>query len=616
MHPALHSYRTSDSETGAGSICKNPARDAAKSPNVIMRRVHLVLLTTLLAAGSVPVSGAASGLVSGVVRDSKGMAQIGAEVQLLRPDMTVIASVFTNETGHFAIPSVLPGRYAIKAMGESFLPSLREDVRVRTSTVVNLTLNTLYEAMQWLPSEPRAVNTEQDDWKWTLRSAANRPLLRWLEDGPLVVVSDGSGTAPRLKARLVAVGQEGTFGESGERVMATVEETPADSRELLAQVDFDPGSNAGMESMLGFRQDLGFAGSVQTVGAVAIHPEIDTPGSQGLDEAAIRSWETIHLGEDLEAEVGSTQVLARFAQNSPNTVAAALPFANVTWRNGDESVRYRMATSVPASPDVDDAEAQAWLPVLSMRNGQLAMEHGLHQQIGWERQTGNSDVAVLVYADRLHNPMMEAMEHSVTGSANELQGGPGDTSAGAMPQVATQLLNDTASGLVRAAGPAFSSAGMQVTAEHRLPGRSQIRVSYANGSALTLASASQTAGQPIGLGQLLALAHARHAQTYSISLSGTLEGSGTRWRATYRWQPETTVTSVASFSDNDAEPYLNLQLRQPIRLRRDGAGGLEALVNLRNLLAQGYQPFLMSDGSLLVFAQSQRGVSGGLAFTF
>jgi len=414
----------------------------------------------------------------------------------------------------------------------------------------------------------------------------------------------------------VAVGQEGTFGESGERVMAMVEETPADSRELLAQVDFDPGSNAGMESMLGFRQDLGFAGSVQTVGAVAIHPEIDSTGSQGLDEAAIRSWETIHLGGDLEAEVGSTQVLARFAQNSPNTVAAALPFANVTWRNGDESVRYRMATSVPASPDVADAEARAWLPALSMRNGQLAMEHGLHQQIGWERQTGNSDVAVLVYADRLDNPMMEAMEHSVIGSANELQGGPGDTSAGAMPQVATQLLNDTASGLVRTAGPAFSATGMQVTAEHRLPGRSQIRVSYANGSALTLASASQTAGQPIGLGQLLALAHSRHAQTYSISLSGTLEGSGTRWRATYRWQPETTVTSVASFSENDAEPYLNLQLRQPIRLRRDGAGGLEALVNLRNLLAQGYQPFLMSDGSLLVFAQSQRGVSGGLAFTF
>ena len=115
---------------------------------------------------------------------------------------------------------------------------------------------------------------------------------------------------------------------------------------------------------------------------------------------------------------------------------------------------------------------------------------------------------------------------------------------------------------------------------------------------------------------MLALAHARHTQTYSISLSGTLEGSGTHWRATYRWQPEATVTSVASFSENAAEPYLNLQLRQPIRLRRDGMGGIEALLNLRNLLAQGYQPYLLSDGSLLVFAQSQRGVSGGLAFTF
>jgi len=56
-----------------------------------------------------------------------------------------------------------------------------------------------------------------------------------------------------------ASGQEGTFGESGERIAAAIEDTPSDSRELLARVEFDPSSNAGMESMLGFRQDLGFA---------------------------------------------------------------------------------------------------------------------------------------------------------------------------------------------------------------------------------------------------------------------------------------------------------------------------------------------------------------------
>ena len=48
-------------------------------------------------------------------------------------------------------------------------------------------------------------------------------------------MADEAGTHPRLKARLVATGQEGTFSESGERISAAVEETPSDSRELLAR---------------------------------------------------------------------------------------------------------------------------------------------------------------------------------------------------------------------------------------------------------------------------------------------------------------------------------------------------------------------------------------------
>jgi hypothetical protein len=568
---------------------------------VIMRRPHLALLASIIVLASVPVYGATTGSVSGVVRDSDGVAQIGAEVELLRPDLSVIASVFTNSTGHFLIASVLPGRYAVKAMGTSFLPALREDVRVRTCTVVNLTLNTLYEAMQWLPAEPRSANARQDDWKWTLRSAANRPLLRWLEDGPLVVVSDGAGGSPKLKARLVATGQQGSFGESGERVSATMEETPADSRELLAQVDFDPDSNAGLESMLGFRQELGFAGSVESVAAVSIHPELNAGNSEGLDEAAVRSWETIHLGDEFEGEAGSTQVLARFSQSSQGTTLAALPFAMVGWRDGNSTIRYRMTTALPAPQDADDASAQAWLPKFSVRDGQLAMEHGLHQEIGWERSTDKSDVAILVFADKVANPVMEAaMRRGEAGS----------------PPTASALLFDPTSGLVRVAGPRLGSAGMVATAQHRLTKGSQVQLSYASGNALALASSRQAAVQSTGLSELVASAHARRAESCSISLSGTLDGSGTRWRATYRWQPEDTVTSVASFTPNAADPYLNLQFRQPIHLRREGSNGFEALLNLRNLLAEGYRPYVLSDGSVLVFAQDQRGISGGLAFTF
>ena len=593
MHPAQRANRTPDSESRAGTIRRKFARDAARSLNVIMRRVHLVVFAMLIALSGAPVVGAASGSVSGQVRDSAGVPQIGAVVQLMRPDLTVIASVYTNSDGRYTMTSVLPGRYAVKAMGTSFLPSLRENVRVRTSTVVNLTLNTLYEVMQWLPAEPRAANAQQDDWAWTLRSAANRPLLRWLEDGPLVVVSDGTGAA-KLKARLVATGQEGTFGESGERFSATVEETPSDSRELLARVDFAPGSNASMESMLGFRQDLGFAGSVQSVAAVAVHPEIDSAGGEGLNEAAIRTWEMLHLGDEFEAEAGSSQVLARSAGQTPRTVAAALPFASVGWRDGNSVIRYRMTTFMPGPQDAGESEDRVWLPAISARNGNLAIEHGLHQEIGWERQTDASGMAVLVYADNIDNPVIEAMGHFADGNSG-----------------AAQVLLDPASGLLHAAGPEFSSAGMLATVEHRLPGGNQVRLSYANGDALVM----PTFSRPTTLAQVLAGAHPRHAQMYALSLSGTLDGSGTRWRASYRWQPEAAVTQVAPYAVDALEPYLNLHIRQPIRASHDGIGGFDVLLDMRNLLAQGYQPYLLSDGSLLVFAQDQRGVRGGLAFT-
>ena len=211
-----------------------------------MRRLHLVSLIALIVMAAVPLHAASQGAVSGVVRDSAGVPQIGAAVQLLRADMSVIAAVYTNGKGAYTFNDVLPGRYAVKAMGAWFLPSVRENVRVRANTIVNLTLNTLYEVMQWLPAEPRAASAAKDDWEWTLRSAANRPLLRWLEDGPLIVVSDRAGAKPKLKARLMASGQDGTFGESGERFTASVEDTPSNSDELLARVDFALNSDEGM----------------------------------------------------------------------------------------------------------------------------------------------------------------------------------------------------------------------------------------------------------------------------------------------------------------------------------------------------------------------------------
>jgi hypothetical protein len=370
-----------------------------------------------------------------------------------------------------------------------------------------------------------------------------------------------------------------------------VEETPSESRELLARVDFAPGTDADLESMLGFRQDLGFAGSVQSVAAVAIHPEVVSQGSEGLEEAAMRTWETINLGDEIEAEVGSSQVMARSNGTSSHTVAAALPFASVGLREGNSTYGYRMTTLLPGVEGEDESRGGAWLPRVSARQGHLAIERGLHQEIGWERRTDVSGMSVVVFADKIDNPALEAMGRLAA---------------------ADGALYDGASGLLRASGPDFSSTGMLASVERRLPGGNHVRLSYANGGALVLPASEEKDG----LAHVLAAAHARRAQMYSLSLSGTLEGSGTRWRASYRWQPEETVTRVAPYALEAEEPYLNLRVRQPIHLRLNGAGRFEALLDMRNLLAEGYRPYVLSDGSVVVFAQGQRGVTGGLAFTF
>ena len=68
-----------------------------------------------------------------------------------------------------------------------FVPAMRDNLQLRPGreAMVNLTLNTLFESATWLPAERRKADEPSDDWKWTLRSAANRPILRMVEDGQM-----------------------------------------------------------------------------------------------------------------------------------------------------------------------------------------------------------------------------------------------------------------------------------------------------------------------------------------------------------------------------------------------------------------------------------------------
>ena len=108
----------------------------------------------------------------------------------------------------------------------------------------------------------------------------------------------------------------------------------------------------------------------------------------------------------------------------------------------------------------------------------------------------------------------------------------------------------------------------------------------------------------------------RHAVTGKIS--GTLPRWKTRWVASYKWTNDQAITPVDMFnaSAGQADPYFSIFVRQPLPCVSFLPGRMEALVDVRNLLAQGYVPVLGQDGRTLYLVQSSRAVRGGVAFTF
>ncbi|HEV2172362.1 MAG TPA: carboxypeptidase-like regulatory domain-containing protein, partial [Nitrospira sp.] len=120
------------------------------------------------------------GAISGYVRNVSGTPQMGAVVQILGATHRTL-TVFTDAAGYYTASGLLPGLYSLKVTAPSFLPALREKVGLRPGDRlnINVTLSTLLGIMELGPVRSLP---DDDDWKWTLRSVANRPILRVFDD--------------------------------------------------------------------------------------------------------------------------------------------------------------------------------------------------------------------------------------------------------------------------------------------------------------------------------------------------------------------------------------------------------------------------------------------------
>mgnify|MGYP001550645894 CR=1 FL=1 len=570
-------------------------------------QVKIVLLTLMLATASIGEAAAPGATVSGVVRDAQGVVQMGALVQVLAND-SMVGTAFTDLHGRYLIGHLVPGKYDVKASAALFIPSTRGNLQLRPGAraVVNLTLNTLFETAAWLPAERRKADEPADDWKWTLRSAANRPILRLVEDGDSVVISSSLTEQPNKpveRARGAVTAGDGGFGSNGLHNVFTLNRVLDDGANVILRADYGSTGRPftggpSTEIATGYERQLGFAGAARTLVSYQSHPEMVGSGHvSGFGAMQLASAQRMKLGDTVDVEVGSNVYVVR----SSSYTTAARPFVKMTVHPSEAwTVGYRMATSRDLQSFADLDAVQQELPVAVVSQGRMRTERGLHHEFSVGRKAGPGVIQVAYYLDSLDRVVVSGGGALSAADIDEVS----QSSAGG-------ILADATTGNFRILGNGYKARGVNVMLTEPLSPGTWVALTYSTSPAL----AAEDAGA-LMLPDVATDLTPEASQTATLALKGRVIRSGTKIRASYRWQPARLVTAVNPYGAFSDQAYFSCYLRQAIRLGNLLPAGLEATVDVTNLLAQGYRPVLTADGHTLFLAQNPRTVQGGLAFTF
>jgi hypothetical protein len=557
----------------------------------------LVVLSIALPAFAAP-----SGAISGYVKNSSGVPQMGAVVEIFVLPAVTTATVFTDSKGHYSAEHLPAGTYQVKVSATSFLPSLRENVTLHSGArlLINLTLSTLADALNMLPPR-RSASSDADDWHWTLRSTANRPVLRVLPDDqePLVVVSSSEGPEDRiLKARVafIAGSEAEGFGSAGEVTTSfalekslftagtfsfngNIDSSGQPNGVLRASYAHDFASGSRPRFTVTYRHFASPGLAVQNAAYSAV-------GMTTSDSTSIAGFIDLDYGADLQAVEFSKRV------------TAFRPFGSVDVHLSPNTVvEYRYATSLPDTRstkgfDSAPADLSESGPRMSLAGGLPEIERAQHQEISVSRRLGDTSVQVAYYSDKIHNFVL--------------------TGAGDPSSYSDNVLPDVYSGTFSYSGGVLNTTGTRIVLQRKFSQDFTATLDYSTGGVVALKA-------PVNTWQNVSQSltnDRRHS--LGAKFSGYIPSSGTRWVASYKWNSGNSLSPVDEFnaSPGQIDPYFSIFIRQSIPGTSFIPGRMEALVDVRNLLAQGYVPVLGQDGHTVYLVQSARAVRGGLAFTF
>jgi Carboxypeptidase regulatory-like domain len=533
------------------------------------------------------------GAISGYVRDGSGTPQMGAVVEIIGVAARTF-TVFTDEAGFYSAKDLLPGFYTVKVSAPSFLTVWRDKVGLHpgSSARVDIKLNTLLNAMRVGPLRGGA---DDDDWKWTLRSVANRPVLRVLDDPASADNSDHD-----LKASLSFVAGSASAGygrgsdmNTGFSVERSVFST--DHVALSGNVGYGDGAVPTGLVRAGYSHLLpDGSGPSMAIAVRRLAPSDPNLHNASLQAMALSASDNINVGDVVELQLGSEiqsiQFLGRATSFrphgsmqvhiSPNTVAG-YSYTSALPGNRDESVLN------PAAGDFDETD-----PRISVENFATKIERCRHQELNVSHRIGNTSLQAAVFADHVDNTALVG-----TGEV---------TAAGGY------LLPDVYSGSFTYTGNTLKANGLRLVLERKLSSDMTAALDFSYGGVLDLAKPGvqlETAEQFIGN---------QRRQAVAAKLSGTVGRTHTSWAASYRWTNGQALTPVDMFNASPGQTgaFLNVFVRQPIPSLGFLPAHMDAVIDLSNLLAEGYVPVMAQDGQTVYLVQAARAIRGGVSISF
>lgn len=588
------------------------------------QRLGALLCGVFLTAGllSGPLSAAEVGKLAGTVHDTEGNPLMGATVFVIGPLFPgassapqTMARVITDAGGKFLLGDLVPGWYSLRVYSPTRLPAARNRIRVAAgeTSEERFVLGDVFAPLR-MKTPADKVSTWGDDWKWILRtSESTRPILRF-QKGTQTAENTPPQPLPPAQ-RLIGVIPVSGHGEalagdaSMGSVMAYFRPLSADSDVLVAGSMTGEGVQASTLATA-FRRNLKgdpqeFTLTVHQLSYAQVGPLLageEGKGSMNRAQAMVISYahskrvtDTTTVTAGFEAEYLAAATDAMTTQPFVTMETELSPESTLTLQYG--------CVRPPAGEGLAEriGELNAF-PRITLIDFRPRLEKLNHAEVSYERKLAKKTrIKVVAYRDRVENAALW---------------GRGDAQALGRLELAGKFLpNAVLDGVTLNAGD-FGSSGMRVAVFRSWGPNLEAAVAFSSGDALAVGGRDGVANLNTD-GVLRDYLRSRATRSFAGGMTARVPASHTRVTASYQWLPRGRVTDVDPSLETsmDVQPFLNVQIRQPLPTLEFLPARIEAVADFHNLLAEGYVPLTLSEDRL-VLTPAYRSFRGGFSVQF